>query len=834
MGTFCGEALALLPAGHESRVIPAARRAGPPGAFRAAFRARSATFQLQRRTRRLHGMIRWRVDVTGAVQGVGFRPFVHRLAAELGLAGWVRNSGDGAEIEVESDDARRLRRFVSRLQGELPPHASIATLECGVIPPKGKGPPEFRIVPSSPGLSGNGTAEVLPDLATCGACLAEMSDPADRRHGYPFINCTHCGPRFSIVSSVPYDRGNTTMRAFGMCDACRDEYETPGDRRFHAQPIACPECGPQLAWLNRSGTAEAERDAALEKAACAIEAGQIVAVKGIGGFHLFADARNAGAVDRLRRRKCRPAKALALMLPSLAAARGVAEVSGLEAGWLASTAAPIVLLRRRAGCRLPEALAPGNPEIGVMLPYSPLHHLLLRRLAFPVVATSGNRGDEPICTDNSEAVVRLRGIADGFLAHDRPIARSVDDSVLRIVLGRELVLRRSRGFVPAPVRVAWPGLAASHPVLACGGDLKATVAVAHRGIVRLSQHLGDLAAPSSRAAFARNLEDFPTLCGAKPAGIACDFHPSYHSHQVAVAHALPAIPVRHHHAHAVACAAENGIGEDTPFLAVVWDGTGHGDDGTIWGGEFLVCRGAHYRRFAWLRPFPLPGGEKAVRDCRFAALGCLHAAGMDVATTPLAEALTPEELRISRAMMARGVHSPLTSSAGRLFDAVAALCGLCFHNTFEGQAAMALQFAASPLLPATADAQSLSHGVAVAATGGEIDWTPLLKGIVADLVEEGRGGGVVALRFHLALAGLVAAVAGRAGCEVVALTGGCFQNPLLLEQAIARLRASGHRTIWHRRVPPNDGGLAFGQAIIASLPPLPAPDQPRIPAGHDV
>jgi len=727
------------------------------------------------------------------------------MAGELGLSGWVRNSAAGVEIEVEGESSL-VDQFPDRLARHLPAHASIDRTSGREVPVEnGRG---FCIKSSVTGDIDEPIAEIIPDLATCSGCLEEILDPSDRRYGYPFTNCTHCGPRFSIVQGLPYDRVNTTMEAFTMCGRCREEYESPSDRRFHAQPNACPDCGPQLSWLDGAGKVCFEREAALEQAALAIERGEIVAVKGIGGFHLFADAHNSGAIGDLRQRKHRPAKPLALMAPSLDWVRNQLELSALEADWLTSSAAPIVVLQRKATCTLPESLAPNNPGLGVMLPYSPLHHILMRRLGIPVVTTSGNRGDEPICIENVEAVERLSGLADGFLVHDRGIVRPVDDSVVWEAAGRRMFLRRSRGFAPAPISIE----ETMASVIALGGDLKNSMAVTEGGKVRLSQHLGDLASLETRMAFERHVEDFPILCGAKPRAIICDRHPGYHSQSVARMKTQRVVAVQHHHAHAVACAAENGIGANETFLGVVWDGTGYGEDGTIWGGEFLLCQGIDSQRYAWLRPFPLPGGEKAVVDPRFAALGCLHEAGIPVEETPLAEHLKPEERRIGQRMIDRGINTPRCSSAGRLFDAISALCGLCFKNEFEGQAPQALEFAAShdsSLAPYPLDFAAQSEG-------GEINWSPLVRSIVNDLKQSGVNSEVVSGRFHLSLAELIANVAVSSGCQVIALSGGCFQNRVLLELTIKFIKRAGLRPIWHQQVPSNDGGLALGQTVIAS------------------
>jgi len=634
---------------------------------------------------------RLRVVVHGAVQGVGFRPFVYRLATELGLTGWVSNAAQGVFIEAEGPSSV-LRGFLRRLEAEKPPRSFIQSLESSFLDPVGYA--AFEVRPSEE--SGEKTALVLPDIATCPDCLREILDPADRRHLYPFTNCTNCGPRFTIVEALPYDRARTTMKKFAMCDRCRAEYEDPRDRRFHAQPNACPACGPHLEWWDGRGNVAASRHEALLATADAVRGGAIVAVKGLGGFHLVADARNDDAVQRLRRRKAREEKPFALMYPTLDLAKSHCRVSEMEERLLLSPEAPIVLLRRRTlgeggACVPAPSVAPGNPYLGIMLPYTPLHHVLMRELGFPVVATSGNRADEPICTDEREALERLGGIADFFLVHNRPILRHADDSIARIVLDREMVLRRARGYAPLPVPVRNP----LPRVLAVGGHLKNTVAISVGRNVFISQHVGDLETEAALAAFHDVIDSFRRLYGFDPEAVACDSHPAYLSTQFAEKAGLPVVRVQHHYAHVLACMAENEI--EGSVLGVSWDGTGHGLDDTIWGGEFLRITENSFRRAAHLRTFRLPGGEKAVQEPRRTALGLLYEmlGGSAFERTDLAplRAFSAEELRVLRRMLENGINAPLTSSAGRLFDAVSSLIGLRQVTRFEGQSAMALEFA---------------------------------------------------------------------------------------------------------------------------------------------
>ena len=755
---------------------------------------------------------RVRAIVRGAVQGVGFRPFVFRLATEIGLVGWVSNSSHGVIIEVEGDEAQ-LRRFIARLDRDRPPRAFVLSLEISFLDPLGYTAFEIR-----PSIEGAKTALVLPDIATCPDCLREIFDPNDRRHRYPFTNCTNCGPRFTIIQGLPYDRPKTTMGGFVMCETCRREYEDPRDRRFHAQPNACPRCGPHLELWSRGGEVLASRDDALRGAAEVVRRGDILAIKGLGGFHLMVDARRDDSVEKLRAVKAREEKPFALMYPSLEAVVADCEVSEAEARLLGSPEAPIVLLRRRrpygADIRRPyghvvSSVAPGNPYLGVMLPYTPLHHLLMRELGFPVVATSGNLSDEPICTDEHDALGRLGGLADVFLVHNRPIARHADDSVVSVTAGRELVLRRARGYAPLPV----PLRQAAGRVLAVGAHLKNTVAIAVGTNVFVSQHIGDLETPEAFDAFRQVIDALSRLYEFDPATVACDAHPEYLSSQFARRLALPLVAVQHHHAHVLSCMAENEL--EGPVLGVSWDGTGYGLDGTVWGGEVLKVGPDPFTRVAHLRTFGLPGGEQAIKEPRRSALGVLYEvlgdASFEAGRTAVLATFTSREKAWMRRMLEQRLNTPLTSSAGRLFDAIAAIVGLRQRVRFEGQAAMELEFAL--------DGVELDEAYETRlAAGGDgpaiVDWGPIVHGVLDDCAR-GVAVGCISAKFHNALAEAIVAVARHVGEPRVVLTGGCFQNRYLTERSVRRLREEGFRPYWHQRVPPNDGGIALGQVVAA-------------------
>ena len=809
-------------------------------------------------------MLRLRLAIRGAVQGVGFRPFVFRLATDLRLDGWVNNSAQGVFLEVEGEPAA-LGQFLLRIEKERPPRSSIQSIEPTWLDPAGY--KQFEIRPSEVG--GAKTALVLPDIATCADCLREVFDPTDRRYSYPFTNCTNCGPRFSIIEALPYDRANTSMKSFTMCPQCRAEYDDPHSRRFHAQPNACPVCGPRLELWGTSGEVLDSSSLTLpllEKAAAAIRNGRIIAVKGLGGFHLMTAAHDSAAVRRLRERKHREEKPFALMFPSLDSIRGICEVSPLEERLLLSPEAPIVLLRRletldesernpnsQSAALVCSEVAPANPYLGALLPYTPLHHLLLALLRFPVVATSGNLSDEPICTDEREALHRLAGVADLFLVHNRPIVRHVDDSVVRVVGDREQVLRRARGFAPLPVRVrnAECGV---RSVLAVGAHLKNSVALSVGSDVFISQHIGDLESDAAHEAFRRVIADLEKLYETSPEIIAADAHPDYLSTRFAAASVAQAsspagsagdparsssvrlpnalvqrngllVTIQHHLAHTLSCMAENELAP--PVLGVSWDGTGYGMDGTIWGGEFFDCSrrtnktDSSFLRVAHLRQFRLPGGEQAIKEPRRSALGLLYELYGDAAfgrhDLALLGAFSPKELASLKIMLQRGLNSPLTSSVGRLFDAVASLAGLRQQTRFEGQAAMEFEFAVAAPEMESAYQFAIAGQEAISTSAGAaliVDWAPLVESVLGDL-RAGASTGQISARFHNGLVEAIVILARIVRHPQVCLSGGCFQNRYLTERAICRLRAEGFRPYWQQRVPPNDGGIALGQIVAA-------------------
>ncbi|MDX2242940.1 MAG: carbamoyltransferase HypF [Leptolyngbyaceae cyanobacterium bins.302] len=773
---------------------------------------------------------RLQLVIQGAVQGVGFRPFIYRLATELGLAGWVANSAQGVLIEVEGTQSH-LDTFLHRLNQEPPPRSHIQQLASSWLEPVGY--TDFEIRKS---VGGQKTAIVLPDLATCPDCLAEIRDPTNRRYHYPFTNCTNCGPRFSIIEALPYDRPNTTMHSFVMCKQCQTEYENPGDRRFHAQPNACPQCGPHLELWNQTGETLASNDTALKLAADAIRQGKIVAVKGLGGFHLIVDARNETAVQNLRQAKHRAAKPFALMYPSLELIKTHCYVSALEEQLLLSPAAPIVLLKLKTSPHptphtplLSPSVAPHNPYLGIMLPYTPLHHLLMADLGFPIVATSGNLADEPICTDGHEALHRLGQIADLFLIHNRAIAHPIDDSIVRVLMGQETVLRRARGYAPLPIQISsqqsavrsTPHTPTPH-LLAVGAHLKNTIALSIDQQVFVSQHIGDLDTVPAFEAFQRAIASFQQIYESQPTAIACDLHPDYRSTQFAQQLAnqlnIPVIPVQHHYAHVLSCMAEHQL--EGSVLGIAWDGTGYGLNGTIWGGEFLHITDTSFQRMAHLRSFPLPGGDKAVKEPRRSAIGLLYELlGNEIferQTLPPLQAFSTQELKTLKTMLNHHLNTPITSSAGRMFDAIASIIGLHQHTQFEGQAAMELEFAIDTFetneyypfeIQSTISPTSLKKSEI-------LDWAAMIENILMDS-QSGLSINTISAKFHNTLVEMMVAVAKRMGEVQVVLTGGCFQNKYLIERAIQHLTTEGFQPYWHQRIPSNDGGIAVGQIMAA-------------------
>jgi hydrogenase maturation protein HypF len=747
------------------------------------------------------GVVRTAVRVEGTVQGVGFRPFVYSLASRLGLGGIVGNDVNGVFAEVEGPP-EAVRKFLDGLESEAPPLARIERITTKDILPNGA--KVFSIAPSESG--GRRRALVPADSATCADCLAELADPADRRYRYPFINCTNCGPRFTIVRDVPYDRTLTTMAGFAMCEPCAAEYHDPADRRFHAQPTCCPACGPAVRLLGAAG--DPLPGDALAGAAAALRNGQVLAVKGLGGYHLAVDASCEAAAEALRGRKHREDKPFAVMAADLAAARRLCEVDQTSAALLAGPRRPIVLMPRRADSGVAASVAPGNRQLGVMLPYTPLHHLLLEAVARPIAAivlTSGNVSDEPIAYRDDDALDRLGGIADAFLAHDRPIHIRADDSVVRAHRGRQMLMRRSRGYAPEPVHVSG---GFGRPVLACGAELKSTFCLAKEEHAFVSQHIGDLENAETLRSFTEGIEHFRRLFDVVPQVVAHDLHPDYLSTRYALELDLPLVGVQHHHAHIASCLADNG--EAGPVIGVAFDGTGYGTDGTIWGGEFLVADLAGFTRGGHLEPVPMPGGAAAIRQPWRMAAAYLDGAGAGLGVAQRNERQWDAVVAMAR----RGVNAPLTSSAGRLFDAVSALAGVRDAVNYEGQAAIELE--------QLADAGE--RGAYRAGIEAGDPFRVLGRDLIAAVAEDLRAGvprEIIAGRFHHAVAGLITGgcvlLRERHGLDTVALSGGVFQNLLLLDRTVRRLEGAGFRVLVHSRVPCNDGGISLGQAAAAAV-----------------
>jgi hydrogenase maturation protein HypF len=760
------------------------------------------------------------VRVHGLVQGVGFRPTVWRLARDCGLSGEVWNDSDGVRIRIWGSQQARYR-FFERLWQEVPSLARIDSMEREPIleAPARRG---FHILPSEGGIA---HTDVAPDTAICADCRSDISDPGNRRHRHAFTNCIQCGPRLSIVRAIPYDRANTSMDVFAPCPACRSEYDDPLSRRFHAQPIACPDCGPRL-WLECDGT-RLFGDQAIEEARRKLRKGEVVAIKGIGGFHLAVDAARGEAVEKLRSRKCRQDKPFALMARDIGIIRRHCRVSDAERALLEGRAAPIVLLEAEGQCLSP-AIAPHVGTLGFMLPYSPLHFLLLQDLETPIVLTSGNTSDAPPCIDNEDARIRLSGIADAWLMHDRAIVHRVDDSVVRLMDGAPRVLRRARGYAPEPISLP-PGFEEAPPILAMGGELKNTFCLSRSGQAILSQHIGDLENADTLADYRHSLTLYRDLFDHTPEVIAVDLHPRYLSTQLGIERSreegLTIEMVQHHHAHIASCLAENAVSLDAPpVLGIALDGSGLGDDGTLWGGEFLVADYRGYSRAGSLRPVAMIGGARAVREpwrSLYAhirdSIGWPHFA-RTYERLAVCRMLQKRPLEALEAMVERGLNSPRGSSCGRLFDAVAAAVGICFDRvSYEGQAASALE----ACIDADA-AAAAGEGYSFDVIEGErllLGVGPMWSSLFDDLAS-GIPAKIIAARFHAGLARAIVEMAGRLACEtgirVVALSGGVFQNKRLFEAVCTGLRSRGLAVLGHRRVPMNDGGLALGQAAIAA------------------
>jgi len=747
------------------------------------------------------------IAIRGAVQGVGFRPFIYRLAIENNLRGYVLNNSSGVFIEAEGEE-KTIQNFPFKIENEKPPLAIIISMEHSILDPVGYN--DFIIKESEE--TNEVSAMILPDIAVCDACLNEMFDSKNRRYLYPFINCTNCGPRFSIIESLPYDRPNTSMKIFEMCDLCREEYDDPMNRRFHAQPTACSVCGPQLALWDENGIIISKKEKALISTSKLIKEGKIIALKGLGGFQLIVDASNDNAIEELRKRKHREEKPFALLFPNLDSIKIVCDVSPVEKRVLTSPESPIVLLKRKSGRKnleldISSSIAPDNPYLGVMLPYTPLNHLLMKDLNMPIVATSANLSEEPICIDEIEALERLKGIADYFLVNNRPIVRHIDDSIVRVVKDREMIMRRARGFAPLPVQVeSRENNSNDKTILAVGGHLKNSIALRIKGNVFISQHIGDLSTEEANKTFRKVIADFKTLYNVNPDVIICDDHPEYISSKYASSLSDSVSMVQHHYAHIAACRLENQL--EGEALGVSWDGTGYGEDGSIWGGEFFLSSESSYRHIGQFKQFLLPGAEFAVREPRRSLAGLLYNIAGEKFDEDYADILsvhfTSKDLSLIKNMLLKKFNSPLTSSAGRLFDSVSALLNICSKSSYEGQGAMMLEFVADNKYTGCYTFKVRDNQKLI------IEWAPMVKEIIDD-VRNKVSPSTISAKFHNTLANIIFTVAEKMARKKIILSGGCFQNALLTERAIDLLQSKEFKVYWHQRVPPNDGGIALGQ-----------------------
>ena len=745
------------------------------------------------------------IIIRGAVQGVGFRPFVYKLATKMNLKGYVLNSPLGVIIVIDGYQ-KDLEEFILRIKKEKPPISKITGMEFSFLDPKGF--THFEIKNSE--TNRTKSTLIVPDIAVCEDCLKEMMDPNDRRYLYPFINCTNCGPRFSIIESLPYDRPNTSMKIFEMCDDCKKEYLDPLNRRFHAQPIACPNCGPHLELWDNKGNMISSRQSAVKLAAKLLSENNIIALKGLGGFQLIADARNDDAVNLLRIRKHRQEKPFAVMMFSVSEIGKICEISLLEKRLLTSPEAPIVLLRKKSNLdknQIASSIAPDNPYLGIMLPYTPLHFLLLKETNFPVIATSGNISEEPMCIDESEALLRLGDIADYFLVHNRPIVRHVDDSIVRVIRKQETVLRRARGYAPFPVLLNPLNFNGGihKNVIAAGGELKNTVSLKVENYAFISQHIGDLSNKKAYESFIQVINDFKNLYDIKSADMVCDLHPEYLSTKYFKSKFGNVKFVQHHYAHIASCRAENQVTGTT--LGVAWDGTGYGTDGTVWGGELFISDNEQYFHVGQFKQFMLPGSETAIKEPRRSAAGVLFEIFGEqfIEKFPsIRNYFSNNELNVIITMLTKKFNSPFTSSVGRLFDAVASLLNISQYTSFEGQSAMKVEFAVIDGIDDAYNFDLLFKDIII------INWQPMIIQILNDIAMEISAGEIIT-KFHNTLADIILSIAKLFNITKVILSGGCFQNLYLTQKTSELLEKNNFNVYTHQRIPPNDGGISLGQ-----------------------
>jgi len=755
-------------------------------------------------------LTRSKITIEGIVQGVGFRPFIYNLAKSHNLKGYVLNNPQGVQIEVEGKSID-LRRFLKAIHETLPPHAHIISFEEERLPPFNF--TDFEIRKST--IQEDRTVLISPDLATCENCLEELFNPMDRRYHYPFINCTNCGPRYTIIDDIPYDRPHTSMKTFRMCPDCQSEYDDPSNRRFHAQPNACWQCGPKPKLIDSTKKVVDTPDP-IKKAVELLTQGSILAIKGVGGFHLSVDATKDQSVRRLREMKLREEKPLAIMSPNVETIRTFAKLSPEDEKLLQSPSAPIVLLAKREDFPLSPMVAPHNPYIGVMLPYTPLHHLLLKGNFTALVMTSGNLRDEPIVIDNYEALKRLGKSVDFFLIHNRDIYLRSDDSVIRTFMlddkRKELITRRARGYIPHPLFLQEE----LFPLLAVGGDMKNTICLNRGRTAFLSQHIGEMSYRETYDFFLRTIEHMKRIFEIEPQAIACDLHPRYSTTRYAHSQKrLPVLEVQHHHAHIVSCLAENGIKEKV--IGVAFDGTGYGTDGKVWGGEFLLVDYASCKRVAHLTYLPLPGGEQAIRDpwrMTLSYLATFSYSEIEELDLEVLHKRSDKEMDIVLKLIRSRFNSPLTSSMGRLFDTVSALLGICEKSTYEGQAAMELEMAMNG---DTEEYYSFLYQQEEKCL--TINPSPLIRGMLSD-IKQNKSPGYISSKFHNSIVTMILHIChtlkSEWGLNRVALSGGCFQNTYLLSKSIKKLMSAGFEVFYHQKVPPNDGGISLGQALIAN------------------